>query len=105
MFDWLYNLIYTLGGPLQGILFVAFLLLGFLLLIKGADLFVNSASFIARAMEIPAIVVGMTLVAFGTSAPEASVSISSALSGSAGISIGNIIGSNMFNVLVVLGLS
>ncbi|MBO7218617.1 MAG: calcium/sodium antiporter [Clostridia bacterium] len=105
MFDWLYNLIYTLGGPLQGVLFVAFLLLGFLLLIKGADLFVNSASFIARAMEIPAIVVGMTLVAFGTSAPEASVSISSALSGSAGISIGNIIGSNMFNVLVVLGLS
>ena len=105
MFDWLYNLIYTLGGPLQGVLFVAFLLLGFLLLIKGADLFVNSASFIARAMEIPAIVVGMTLVAFGTSAPEASVSISSALSGSAGISVGNIIGSNMFNILVVLGLS
>ena len=105
MFDWLYNLIYTLSGPLQGVLFVAFLLLGFLLLIKGADLFVNSASFIARAMEIPAIVVGMTLVAFGTSAPEASVSVSSALSGSAGISVGNIIGSNMFNILVVLGLS
>ena len=80
-------------------------MLGFLLLIKGADLFVNSASFIARAMEIPAIVVGMTLVAFGTSAPEASVSISSSLSGSAGISVGNIIGSNMFNILVVLGLS
>ncbi|MBQ9791157.1 MAG: calcium/sodium antiporter [Clostridia bacterium] len=105
MFDWLYSYIYSLGSVWQIILFIVFLLLGFFLLIKGADLFVNSASFIARAMEIPAIVVGMTLVAFGTSAPEASVSISSVLSGSAGISIGNIIGSNMFNLLVVLGLS
>ena len=105
MFEWLYSLIYELAGVWQGILFVVFLLIGFVLLIKGADMFVNSASYIARAMEIPSIVVGMTLVAFGTSAPEASVSISSSILGSSGISIGNIIGSNMFNLLVVLGMS
>ena len=105
MFDWLYNLIYTLGGPLQGVLFVAFLLLGFLLLIKGADMFVNAATDIAKVLKIPTIVVGMTIVAFGTSAPEASVSIASSIAGSSSVSVGNIVGSNMFNILVVLGLS
>lgn len=104
MFDWLYSFIFS-NGVWQNIFYIIFLVVGFVLLIKGADMFVNSASIIAKMLKIPTIVVGITIVAFGTSAPEASVSISSALAGSSGISIGNIVGSNMFNILVVLGLS
>lgn len=81
------------------------LIVGFLLLVKGADFFVEGASSIAKQLHIPAIVIGLTIVAFGTSAPELAVSISAALKGSNDIAIGNVVGSNLFNLLVVVGLS
>ena len=81
------------------------LIFGFVLLIKGADVFVEGASKIAAMLKIPQIVIGLTIVAFGTSAPEAAVSIASAFKGTAGIAIGNIIGSNICNVLLILGAS
>ncbi len=81
------------------------LVVGFALLMKGADVFVEGASKIASLLKIPEIVIGLTIVAFGTSAPEAAVSIASAYKGTAGIAIGNIIGSNIANVLLILGLS
>ena len=81
------------------------LVVGFALLMKGADVFVEGASKIASLLKIPEIVIGLTIVAFGTSAPEAAVSIASAFKGSAGIAVGNIIGSNIANVFLILGLS
>jgi cation:H+ antiporter len=81
------------------------LLVGFVMLIKGADVFVESASSIAKKFGIPSIVVGLTIVAMGTSAPEFSVSVQSALAGMNDMSIANVVGSNIFNLLVVLGLS
>ena len=81
------------------------LILGMFLLIKGADFFVDGASSIAKKLKIPALVIGLTLVSMGTSAPEASVSISSSFAGASDASLSNIIGSNMFNLLVVLGAS
>ncbi len=81
------------------------LILGFVLLIKGADWFVDGASALSKKFGIPSVVIGLTVVAFGTSMPEASVSISAALSQSSGISIGNVVGSNLFNLLVVAGAS
>lgn len=80
------------------------LILGFVLLIKGADFFVEGASSAARLMRVPAIVVGLTIVAMGTSAPEASVSITAGLAGSNDLALSNIIGSNLFNLMVVLGV-
>ncbi len=82
-----------------------FLLVGFVMLIKGADIFVDSSSSIAKKFGIPSIVVGLTIVAMGTSAPELSVSIQSAIAGMNDMSIANVVGSNIFNLLVVLGLS
>ncbi len=79
------------------------LVLGFVLLVKGADFFVESASGIAARFGIPQLVIGLTIVAMGTSLPEAAVSITAALQGSGGISIGNVIGSNIMNVLLILG--
>lgn len=81
------------------------LIVGFVLLIKGADVFVEGASKVAAMLHIPQIVIGLTIVAFGTSAPEAAVSIVSSLKGTEGIAIGNIIGSNIANVLLILGVS
>ncbi len=81
------------------------LAVGFVMLVKGADLFVDGAAGIATKFKIPQMVIGLTIVAMGTSAPEAAVSISAALKGSAGITIGNIVGSNILNILVILGLS
>ena len=81
------------------------LVIGFLLLVKGADYFVEGASSIAKKLRIPTFVIGLTIVAFGTSAPELAVSISAALKGSNDIAIGNVVGSNIFNTLVVLGAS
>lgn len=81
------------------------LLIGFIMLIKGADVFVDCSSAIAKRFGIPSIIVGLTIVAMGTSAPEFSVSVQSALAGMNDMSIANVIGSNMFNLLVVLGLS
>lgn len=81
------------------------LFIGFVLLIKGADYFVEGSSSIAKALKIPSIVIGLTLVSLGTSAPEAAVSITAALHGSSDISLGNVIGSNIFNLLTVIGCS
>ena len=82
-----------------------FLLVGFVLLIKGADFFVDGSSSVAKLLGIPGFVIGLTVVAMGTSAPEAAVSITAGISGSNEIAISNIIGSNLFNLLVVAGLS
>ncbi|MBP8925454.1 MAG: calcium/sodium antiporter [Pseudomonadales bacterium] len=78
---------------------------GFAILVFGADLLVRGASRLAAAAGIPALVIGLTIVAFGTSAPELAVSLGSALSGSPDIALGNVVGSNIFNVLLILGLS
>ena len=81
------------------------LVIGFLFLVKGADCFVDGASSVAKKFRIPAFVIGLTIVAFGTSAPELAVSITAAMKGSNDIAIGNVVGSNIFNTLVVLGAS
>ena len=80
------------------------LLVGFVLLIKGADFFVEGSSSLARILRIPSVIIGLTIVAMGTSAPEASVSINAALAGNNDIAVSNIIGSNIFNGLVVVGI-
>ena len=80
------------------------LLVGFVLLIKGADYFVEGSSSLAKIMKIPAVIIGLTIVAMGTSAPEASVSINAALAGNNDIAISNVIGSNIFNGMVVVGV-
>lgn len=84
---------------------VLLLVVGFVLLVKGADWFVEGAASIADKFGIPQIVIGLTIVAMGTSAPEAAVSISAALKGSAEITIGNVLGSNIMNILIILGLT
>ncbi|MBO4591130.1 MAG: calcium/sodium antiporter [Eubacterium sp.] len=79
--------------------------IGFVLLTKGADFFVDGAAAIASKLGVPQIVIGLTIVAMGTSAPEAAVSISAGLMGNNGISIGNVLGSNIMNILLILGLT
>ncbi len=81
------------------------LVIGFVLLVKGADFFVDGASSIAKQLHIPAVVIGLTIVAFGTSAPELAVSVSAAMKGSNDIAIGNVVGSNIFNIFFILGVS
>ena len=81
------------------------LIVGFVFLIKGSDFFVDGASSIASLLKIPTIIVGLTIVAFGTSAPEAAVSITSAITGNNAMAVSNIIGSNLFNILMVIGIS
>lgn len=81
------------------------LIIGFFLLIKGADIFVNGASSISKKLGIPSVIVGLTIVSLGTSAPELAVSIVSSLQGSNEIAVGNVLGSNMFNTLMVLGVT
>ena len=84
---------------------VVLLLVGFVFLIKGSDFFVDGASSIASILKIPTVIVGLTIVAFGTSAPEAAVSITSSLTGSNAMAVSNVIGSNLFNMLMVIGVS
>jgi cation:H+ antiporter len=84
---------------------VVLLLVGFLFLIKGSDFFVDGASSIASLLKIPTIIVGLTIVALGTSAPEAAVSITSSLTGSNAMAVSNVIGSNLFNMLMVIGIA
>ncbi len=81
------------------------LCVGFVMLVKGADWFVDGSSGIAAKFKIPQLVIGLTIVAMGTSAPEAAVSITAALKGNAEITVGNIVGSNILNILIILGLS
>lgn len=87
------------------LLAIVLLVAGFVLLIKGADWFVDGAAGIAARFGIPQLVIGLTIVAMGTSAPEAAVSITAATTRNAGITIGNVIGSNILNVLIILGLT
>ncbi len=84
---------------------VVWLALGFALLVKGADWFVDGASGFAAKLGIPQLVIGLTIVAMGTSMPEAAVSISAALRGNADITVGNIVGSNILNILIILGIT
>ncbi len=84
---------------------VFILLVGFLLLVKGADWFVEGAAGIAKKLGIPQLIIGLTIVAMGTSMPEAAVSITAALQENAGITIGNIVGSNILNILIILGIT
>ncbi len=87
------------------ILNLLLLAVGFFLLSKGADFFVDGAANIAKKLKIPQLVIGLTIVAMGTSAPEAAVSISAALKSNAEITIGNVVGSNILNILIILGIS
>ena len=87
------------------ILQLLLLTVGFVMLVKGSDWFVDGAAGIAAKFHIPQIIIGLTIVAMGTSAPEAAVSITAAMGGSADITVGNIVGSNILNVLVILGLA
>ena len=79
------------------------LIIGFVLLIKGADFFVDGSSSVAKILKVPTIIIGLTVVAFGTSMPEFSVSVTAALRGSNDLAVSNVLGSNIFNLLVVLG--
>ena len=94
-------------GITEVFLFMMYVLLivGFILLIKGADFFVDGASSTAKLLKVPSVIIGLTIVAMGTSAPEAAVSISAGLSGSSDIALSNVIGSNIFNLLIVVGVS
>ena len=93
------------GGKMELLIQAALLILGFVMLMKGADWFVEGASSLADKFGIPQLVIGLTIVAMGTSAPEAAVSISAALQQNAGITIGNVVGSNIMNILLILGLT
>ena len=84
---------------------VLLLIVGFVLLIKGADYFVEGSSSIAKILKVPTVIIGLTIVAIGTSAPELSVSITSSMAGKNALSISNVIGSNIFNLLMVIGIS
>ena len=90
---------------MEMLLQVILLIVGFAMLVKGADWFVDGVSGIAERFGIPQLVIGLTIVAMGTSAPEAAVSITAALKGNAEITIGNIVGSNILNILIILGIT
>ncbi len=81
-----------------------YLLIGFALLIKGADFFVNGSSLLAKRLKISPLIIGLTIVAFGTSAPEAAVSFQAAINGYPGIALGNVIGSNLINTTLIVGV-
>ena len=87
------------------ILNIIVLIIGFIVLIKGADIFVDGASSVAGNFKVPKILIGLTIVAFGTSAPEFAVSVKSIISGNHDIVLGNVIGSNILNILLILGVS
>ena len=82
---------------------VLLLLLGFVLLIKGADFFVDGSSSVAKRLKVPSIIIGLTIVAMGTSLPECAVSVTASISNNNALAISNAVGSNIFNLLVVCG--
>ena len=81
------------------------LIVGFILLIKGADFFVEGSSSVAKRLRVPSIIIGLTIVAMGTSLPECAVSVAASVSGSNTLAISNVVGSNIFNILFVLGIA
>lgn len=83
---------------------ILLLIVGFVLLIKGADFFVDGSSSVAKLLKVPSVVIGLTIVAMGTSAPEAAVSITAGVAGSNEVALSNVVGSNIFNMLVVVGV-
>ena len=87
------------------VLWIVLLLIGFVLLIKGADMFVDGSSSVAKILKVPSVIIGLTIVALGTSFPEAAVSITASIQGKNEMALSNIIGSNMFNLLMVIGIS
>ena len=89
---------------MQMVLQIVLLVAGFVALIKGADLFVDGSSSLAAIFKVPSIIIGLTIVAMGTSAPELAVSTSAAINGSNEIAVSNVVGSNLFNLLMVLGV-
>lgn len=97
-----YDLSFLLGGTM--LLSIIVMIVGFVFLVKGADCFVEGASQLASYFHIPQMIIGLTIVAFGTSAPEMAISLVSAIKKSSDLAIGNIIGSNIMNVLLVLGI-
>lgn len=90
---------------MEYLLWIFLLLVGFVLLIKGADFFVDGSSSVAKILKVPSVIIGLTIVALGTSLPEAAVSITASLQGSNSMALSNILGSNLFNLLVVIGAS
>ena len=86
-------------------LYIVLLIFGFIILIKGADIFVDGASSVAGNFKVSKMLIGLTIVAFGTSAPEFAVSIKSLLNGSGDMVLGNVIGSNILNIVLILGIS
>lgn len=80
------------------------LIIGFILLIKGADFFVEGASSVAKMLKVPSLIIGMTIVAMGTSLPETSVSIAASMNNQNTLAVSNVVGSNIFNLMVVLGV-
>lgn len=95
---------YVFGLPSSVIISIIMLVAGFFMLITGADYFVDGSSSLAKKRKIPSLIVGLTIVAMGTSAPELAVSISAAASGSNSLAVSNVVGSNLFNIMIVLGL-
>lgn len=103
----LYSFMYNLYVFMADNIFIQIILLivGFVLLVKGADIFVEGAAGIADKFHVPQLLIGLTIVALGTSAPEAAVSIKAALSNNADITVGNVLGSNIINILIILGIT
>lgn len=99
------NRLERMAEIMETIISFVLLIIGFTMLVKGADWFVDGAAGIAARFGIPQLVIGLTIVAMGTSAPETAVSITAALKGNAGITVGNVLGSNILNVLIILGLT
>ena len=85
-------------------LVLIFLVMGFVLLIKGADFFVEGSSSVAKRLHVPSIIIGLTIVAMGTSLPETAVSVSASLAGNNELAVSNVVGSNIFNLMVVIGV-
>ena len=91
-------------GEAPLILVMVLLVLGFVLLIKGADFFVEGSSSVAKRFNVPSIIIGLTIVAMGTSLPETSVSVTASISGNNTLAVSNVVGSNIFNLMVVIGV-
>ena len=105
IYGWTMSTHFVMSGGKNMFLDFLWLVVGLVLLVKGADFFVKGSSNIARFLKIPSLIIGLTLVSFGTSAPEASVSINAAINNFNDLSLGNIVGSNIFNTLFIIGIS